>query len=149
MFENESQVTMLGFGKSGALIIIVGIIIGLAGIIVILPSGSVVYNNDVELEPGSFLFRGALDGTDDSKIHSIRVLADPISMHVVLRCGGNDYDLYGAVGYVPTTDYYEFRGFAAGGEDFTDEGPTEGIWHFMVHSYSGSGQYELRVDIEY
>ena len=127
----------------------IGLVVLAAGIIVLLPSVPVVYNTDVEIEPGSFLFRGSLDYTDDFQIHSIRVLADPVSFHIVLKCGDNDYDLYGGFGYAPTTDDYEFRGFASGGEDFTYEYPTEGIWHFMVHSYSGSGQYELRIDIEY
>ena len=149
MIEHEYQVTSLGFGKLEAIVIVVGVIIGLAGIIILLPSDPVVYNNDVEVEPGSFLFRGTLDGIDDFQIHSIRVLADPISMHVVLRCGDNDYDLYGGFGYTPTEYDYEFRGFDAGGEDFTYDYPEEGIWHFMVNSYSGSGQYELRIDIEY
>ncbi len=149
MVEHESQVTLLGFGKSGAMVIVIGIIVGIAGIIIILPSNPVVYNNEVELEPGSFLFRGSLDGSDDFQIHSIRVLADPISMHVVLRCGNNDFDLYGGFGYTPTEFDYEIRGFEVGGEDITYDEPEEGIWHFMVHSYSGSGQYELRVDVEY
>ena len=137
------------FGKSEVLIIIVGIIVGIAGIIILLPSDPVVYNTDVELEPGSFLFRGSLDGTHDSQIHSVRVLENPISMHVVLKCGGNDYDLYGGFGYTPTEYEYEFRGFDVGGEDITYDEPQAGIWHFMVHSYSGSGQYELRIVIEY
>jgi hypothetical protein len=66
-----------------------------------------------------------------------------------LRCAGNDFDLYVGFGYIPTTNDYEIRGFASGGEDFTYDILEEGIWHFMVHSYSGAGQYELRIDIEY
>jgi hypothetical protein len=128
----------LSFGKSEAVVIVVGIIIGFAGIIILLPSNPIVYNNQIELEPGSFLFRGSLDSIDDFQIHSIRVLVDPISMHVVLRCGDNDYDLYGGFGYTPTEYDYEFRGFDAGGEDFTYDYLEEGIWHFMVNSYSGS-----------
>ena len=139
----------MGFEKSGAIVIIIGVIIGFVGIVILMPNNPVVYNSDVGIEPGSFLFRGTLDGTDNIQIHSVRVLEDPISIHIVLKCGDNDFDLYGGSGYAPTTDDYEFRGFAAGGEDFTYEYPTEGIWHFMVHSYSGSGQYELRIDVEY
>ena len=141
--------TPLGLGKSEGMVFIIGIIVGLAGIIMILPSNPEVYNNAFELEPGSFLFRGSLDGIDDTQIHSIRILEDPISMRNVLKCGDNDFDLYGGFGYAPTSDDYEFRGFAAGGEDFTYDYPEEGIWHIMVHSYSGSGQYELRIDIEH
>ena len=141
--------TSLSFGKTEAIVIIIGLIVLAAGIIAIIPSNPVVYNTDVEIEPGSFLFRGSLDGDDDYQIHSIRVLENPISIRVVLKCGSNDFDLYGASGYAPTTFDYEFMGFAVGGEDFTYENLEEGIWHFMVHSWSGSGQYELRLDIEY
>jgi len=149
MIEHTLQVTSMSFGKIEAIVIMIGLIVFVAGIIILLPSAPVLYNTEVELESGSFLFRGSLDSTDDFQIHSLRVLADPVSIHVVLKCGSNDFDVYGAIGYTPTTDEYEFRGFAAGGEDFTYEYPTEGIWHLMVHSYSGSGQYELRIDIEY
>ncbi|MGY5855895.1 MAG: hypothetical protein RTS72_04795 [Candidatus Thorarchaeota archaeon] len=139
----------MSLGKAEAIVIMIGLIVLAAGIIVLLPSNPVEYNTDVEIEPGSFLFRGSLDGIDDTQIHSIRVLENATSMHVVLKCGDNDFDLYGGFGYTPTTDDYEFRGFESGGEDFIYEYLEEGIWHLMVHSYSGSGQYELRINIDY
>jgi hypothetical protein len=142
-------VTSLSLGKAEGMIFIIGIIIGLAGLFILLPIDSVPSNTDVELEPGSFLFRGSLDSTGDFQTHSIRVLENPISIHIVLKCGNNDFDVYGGFGYTPTEYDYEFRGFDAGGENFIFDYPEEGIWHLMVHSYSGSGQYELRIDIEY
>jgi hypothetical protein len=142
-------VTIVSLGKTEALVILLGLTVGAFGIILLLPSDPVVYVNDNEPEPGSFTFTSSLDGVDDYNIHSIRILDNPVSMHVVLRCGGNDFDVYIALEYTPTEDDYDVRGYAAGGEDFTYDYPEEGIWHFMVHSYSGSGQYELRIDVEY
>ncbi|MGD9397234.1 MAG: hypothetical protein PVJ05_12455 [Candidatus Thorarchaeota archaeon] len=139
----------MSLGKTEALVILLGLTVGAFGIILLLPSDPVVYVNDNEPEPGSFTFTSSLDGVDDYNIHSIRILDNPVSMHVVLRCGGNDFDVYIALEYTPTEDDYDVRGYAAGGEDFTYDYPEEGIWHFMVHSYSGSGQYELRIDVEY
>lgn len=131
------------------MIFLIGLTIFAAGIIVLLPNEPITYTSEVELDPGSYLFRGSLDGAGDYNIHSLRILADPISMHIVLKCGNNDFDIYAGFGYTPTESIYEFRGFAAGGEDFTVDTIQEGLWHMMVHSYSGSGQYELRIDIEY
>ncbi|MFW9868832.1 MAG: hypothetical protein ACFFEL_04330 [Candidatus Thorarchaeota archaeon] len=100
-------------------------------------------------EEGIYRFSGTLSGEDDYLIHSVRVNGSAISMHVVLWCGGNDFDLYGAVGYSPSPIDYIWRGYAVGGEDLTYEYPDEGIWHIMVQSYSGSGPYELGIDITY
>ena len=135
--------------QTEAAIIIVGLIIGGVGLYLMLPKAPVTYNTDVELEDGSFRFIGILEATDDSNIHSIRVEADPISMHIILRCGSNDFDVYLGFGYEPSEYDYVYRGFDVGGEDFTLNSVEEGIWHFMVHSYSGAGQYELLIDIEY
>jgi hypothetical protein len=142
-------VTSLSLGKTEAIVIIIGLTVGVFGILLLLPSNPVVYNITEEPEPGSFIFTGSLDGSEDYNIHSIRILENPISMHIVLKCGGNDFDVYIAQEYTPTEDDYDVRGYAAGGEDFTYDYPEEGICHFMVHSYSGSGQYELRIDVEY
>jgi hypothetical protein len=139
----------MDFGKTEATVIIIGLLVFAAGIIFLLPSAPIEYDTDIEPEPGSFLFRGILDWTDDTQTHSIRILENPISMHIILKCGGNDFDLYVGFGYPPTTYEYEVRGFASGGEDFTYDEIEAGIWHFMVHSYSGSGAYELQIDIEY
>jgi hypothetical protein len=142
-------VTLLDIGQSEAAIIIIGLIIGGAGLFILLPAAPIEYNTEVELEPGSFRFIGTMDGSGDTNTHSVRVLADPVSIRVILRCGANDFDVYVAQGYEPSEYDYDVRGFDIGGEDFTINGVEEGIWHFMVHSYTGAGQYELRVVITY
>jgi hypothetical protein len=142
-------VTFVALGKTEVIVIGIGFIIGAAGLIMLLPSAPIGYETNVNLEPGSYRFLGTLDGADDFNIHSIRVQANPVSMHIILRCGGNDFDLYAGFGYTPTTTDYEFRGYEVGGEEFTIYTIEEGIWHMMVQSYSGAGQYELRINIEY
>jgi len=144
-----TRVTFLDIERTEAMIIIIGLIIGGAGLYIMMPRPPVVYNTDVELNDGSFRFIGILEATGDSNIHSVRVEADPTSMHVILRCGGNDFDIYLGFGFEPTELDYVHRGFDVGGEDFTLNSIEEGIWHFMVHSYSGAGQYELLIDIAY
>ncbi|MFW9962754.1 MAG: hypothetical protein ACFFCX_04290 [Candidatus Sifarchaeia archaeon] len=139
----------MSLGKTEALVIFIGLTVGAFGIFLLLPSNPVVYINDNQPEPGSHIFTGILDGIDDYNIHSIRVLDNPVSMHVILRCGGNDFDVYFGYGYLPTVSDYDVRGYEPGSEDFTYDQLEEGIWHIMVHSFSGSGQYELRIDIEY
>ena len=141
--------TIVSLGRTEVVVILIGLTVFAAGIIILLPSDPVAYSIVNNPEPGSFIFTGSLNGADDYNIHSIRVLEDPVSMHVVLRCGTSDFDVYVGFGYTPTAYEYEIRGFAAGGEDFTYDSLEEGIWHIMVHSYSGAGQYELRIDIEY
>ena len=141
--------TSLTLGKTEGMVFIIGIIIGVGGLFIALQNDSIVFDDDVELESGSFLFRGFFESADEFNIHSIRVLENSVRMHIVLKCGGNDFDVYGAIGYAPSTNEYDFRGYEIGGEDFFYDYPAEGIWHIMIHSYSGAGQYELRVDIEY
>lgn len=70
-------------------------------------------------------------------------------MHVTLDCGFNDFDLYLAQGYTPTLYDYDWRGFDVGGEDITIDFPVNGIWHVMVNSYTGAGNYLLNIDITY
>lgn len=141
--------TSLSVRKAEGLIFIIAIIIGLAGLFVLIPTNPVTFNANIELEPGSFLFRGYLENDNDFRIHSLRVLESSTRMHVVLICGANDFDVYGSHGYTPTQFNYEFRGYEIGGEDLVYDYPEEGIWNIMIHSFSGSGEYELRVEIEY
>ncbi len=91
----------------------------------------------------------SLSGTGDTEMWTIEVGANAISMHSVLTCGTNDYDLYGRLGAEPTTSTYDWRGYTTGGEDVTYDNPGEGTWYIMVRSYSGSGSYELTVTITY
>lgn len=139
----------LNLGKVEGFVFIIGIIVGIAGLFMLLPNSPITYNDNIELGPGEFLFSGYLVSDDDFTIHSIRVLEEATSMHIVLTCGSNDFDIYGSFGSTPSTSDYDFIGYEIGGEDFIYEYPEEGIWHFMVYSFSGSGQYELRVNLEY
>ncbi|MFW9793653.1 MAG: pre-peptidase C-terminal domain-containing protein, partial [Candidatus Thorarchaeota archaeon] len=67
-----------------------------------------------------------------------------------LYCGGtNDFDLYGALDYTPSTLDYMLLGYDIGGEDVTYDNPEEGIWHIMVYSFSGAGPYTLNIDITF
>ncbi|MHA1400507.1 MAG: CUB domain-containing protein [Candidatus Heimdallarchaeaceae archaeon] len=91
----------------------------------------------------------SLSATGDSETWTIDVGPDALSMHSVLNCGTNDYDLYGRLGAPPTTSTYDWRGYTYGGEDVTFDYPGEGTWYIMVHSYSGSGAYDLTVTITY
>ncbi|UJG43835.1 MAG: caspase family protein [Candidatus Heimdallarchaeum endolithica] len=91
----------------------------------------------------------SLSATGDSEMWYIDVDANAISMHSVLTCGSADFDLYGRLGAEPTTSTYNWRGYTYGGEDVTYDNPGEGRWYIMVHSYSGSGAYDLTVTVEY
>ncbi len=101
-------------------------------------------------EQGIYSFLGTLNGDDDYRIHSFRVNSSATSMRLMLYCGGNnDFDLYGAVNYTPSTYDYMLIGYDIGGEDITYDNPEKGIWHIMVHSFSGAGPYTLNIDIIY
>ncbi len=91
----------------------------------------------------------SLSGTGDTETWTIEVDANAASMHSVLTCGSNDYDLYGRLGAEPTTSTYDWRGYTSGGEDVTYDNPGQGTWYIMVRSYSGSGSYDLTVTITY
>ncbi|MHA2144162.1 MAG: pre-peptidase C-terminal domain-containing protein [Candidatus Thorarchaeota archaeon] len=104
---------------------------------------------DQNPEDGTFRFTGTLSGDDDYLIHSFRVNGSATSMHVTLTYGFNDFDLYCAQGYTPSEFDYDWRGYESGGEDLTFYNPEMGIWHVMVHSYSGAGDYSLNIDITY
>jgi len=94
-------------------------------------------------------FSGFIGIEGDSRFHSIRVFENVTSIHFVLNCPESDFDLYCSQGYVPSTSYFDYSAYKIGGEDFIVEDPEEGIWHLMVHSYSGSGQYDLIIEFQY
>jgi len=98
---------------------------------------------------GQFVYEGSLSFDGDLHRYPITIEANAISIHAILVCGENDYDLY--IGYEsePTTDSYDYRGYSGSGEDMLISYPEAGIWHFMVHSYSGSGAYQLIIDARY
>ena len=93
--------------------------------------------------------QSSLSGTGATETWTIDVDANAVSMHAVLNCGSNDYDLYGKLGSEPTTSSYDWRGYTSGGEDVTYDNPGQGTWYIMVRSYSGSGAYDLTVTVTY
>jgi hypothetical protein len=101
-----------------------------------------------ELTSGETVY-SSLSGTGDTEMWTIEVDADAETMHSVLNCGSQDFDLYGRLGAEPTTSTYDWRGYTYGGEDVTYNLPGEGTWYIMVRSYSGSGSYDLTVTITY
>ncbi|TXT55330.1 MAG: hypothetical protein BAJATHORv1_40241 [Candidatus Thorarchaeota archaeon] len=107
----------------------------------------VIYRGDTE--ETSHQFSGTLDSEDDTETYQISVPYNAVEMHCVLSCGANDFDLYGRLESQPTTDIYDWRGFASGDEDLIIEYPDAGTWYIMVHSYSGSGGYRLKIDVTY
>jgi len=94
-------------------------------------------------------FSGYIGIEGDSRYHSIRVFENVTSIHFVLTCPGNDFDLYCSQGEQPSTSYFDYSGYDIGGEDFIVENPEEGIWNLMVYSYSGIGQYDLFIEFQY
>ena len=110
---------------------------------------------DAPVRPGPVIvdenatFSGIIDIEEDSRFHTIRVTDNVTRIHFVLNCPGVDFDLYGSLGKLPSIDEYEILGYDSGGEDFYYEDPEPGIWHLMVHSYSGTGQYDLIIEFEY
>ena len=94
-------------------------------------------------------FSGYLENEASFRLHSIRIYENMTGIHLVLNCPGVDFDLYGRWEELPSTSAYDFRGFQSGGEDFIYDYPEPGIWHLMVHSFSGFGHYDLFIEFEY
>ncbi|MHA1636782.1 MAG: outer membrane protein assembly factor BamB family protein, partial [Candidatus Thorarchaeota archaeon] len=92
-------------------------------------------------------FDGTLTETGDYDYHTITIPSGVVDVHCILSGGDNDFDLYGKYGSQPTTSDYDWRGYATGMENFHLSDLTPGLWHIMVHSYSGSGSYQLIIKI--
>ncbi|MHA1135066.1 MAG: hypothetical protein ACTSSE_01110 [Candidatus Thorarchaeota archaeon] len=94
-------------------------------------------------------FSGNYEREGDTRFHSIRVPENVTSIHFILECPGVDFDLYGSYGELPSTENYDIIGYSSTGENFYHENPEPGIWHLMIHSYSGMGHYDLIIEFEY
>ncbi|GAG78153.1 unnamed protein product [marine sediment metagenome] len=94
-------------------------------------------------------FTGYIEIEGTSRFHSIRIYENVTRIHLVLTCPGNDFDLYGRWGELPSSDDYDFRGYESGGENLNYDEPEPGIWHLMVTSYSGIGHYDIIIEFEY
>lgn len=126
--------------------------VALIGLIVTALAAVLVF--DTEQPPPIVLdenatFSGYILSEGDYRLHSIRIYENVTSMHFVLNCPGKDFDLYGRIGELPTTSDYDFLGYESGGENINIDEPEPGIWHLMVHSYSGIGHYDLIIEFEY
>ena len=94
-------------------------------------------------------FSGYIENEGTFRLHSIRILENVTSIHLVLNCPGNDFDLYGRWGELPSPSLYDFRGYESSGENLNYDEPEPGIWHLMVSSFSGIGHYDLFIEFEY
>ena len=94
-------------------------------------------------------FSGYIEGEQESRYHSFRVYENVSSIHFVLKCGWNDFDIYGRLGELPSRSYNHFSGINSGGEDFHYDDPEPGIWHVMIYTYAGAGHYDLIIEFEY
>jgi hypothetical protein len=92
---------------------------------------------------------GSLSATGATKLYTIVIDANALSMYSVLTCGSADFDLYGRLGAAPTTSTYAWRGYTSGGEEVTYASPGAGTWYIMVRSYSGTGSFTLTVTVTY
>jgi len=94
-------------------------------------------------------FTGYIENDGAFRLHSIRIYENVTGIHFVLNCPGNDFDLYGRWGELPSLSVYDFRGFVNGGENLNYDDPEPGIWHLMVSSFAGIGHYDLFIEFEY
>jgi hypothetical protein len=124
-----------------ALIIIVGV--GIFGY-----SLTVGRPAPVVIDPNA-TFSGYIESEQETRFHSMRVHENVTGIHFILSCGWNDFDLYGRLGELPSRSYYHFSSIASGGEDYYYSYPEPGIWHLMIYTYSGTGQYNLYIEFNY
>jgi len=62
---------------------------------------------------------------------------------------GPDFDLYVKRGEQPTLSNYDDRGYSGtASEDVSIDEAKPGDYYIMVQSYSGSGDFRLKVDLE-
>lgn len=106
---------------------------------------AIMYEGETEEE--TYQFQGYLENEGDIAYHYITIPEGATEVHMILTCSNNDFDLYGGLGYQPTTSSYDFRGFSYGSEDLTFHEITPGSWTLMVHSYEGVGLYRLIITI--
>ncbi|TXT57894.1 MAG: hypothetical protein BAJATHORv1_10602 [Candidatus Thorarchaeota archaeon] len=106
--------------------------------------------NAVENELENGVPVGGSLSSGSSEVWFIVIDQDCVSMRVQLSSGWfTDFDIYGKMGSEPTTSNYDFKASTWGGEDITIENPSTGVMYIMVHSYWGSGSYELTVTLTY
>jgi len=94
-------------------------------------------------------FSGFIETEQESRYHSFRVYDNVTSIHFILKCGWNDFDIFGRLGALPSRSNDPFSGTTLGGEDFYYDDPESGIWHVMIYAYTGTGHYDLIIEFDY
>jgi len=82
---------------------------------------------------------GTLSGTGASYTFSVSGYS---TVTVVMAGNENaDFDLYAKWNSQPTTSSYDARGYSSWAQEIAGPASGSGTLYFMVHSYSGSGEY--------
>ena len=95
---------------------------------------------------GTPLTSQSLGATGAENLYKVDVSAAYASLTVKTYASstGYDFDLYVKRDAVPTTSNYDVRGYtSSASETCTINTPATGMYYIMVHSYSGSGLYDI------
>ena len=96
--------------------------------------------------PARVPIRGTLNGAGDSKLHSVDVGTG--LLNVVLKGPPEaDFDIYLRAGLAPTRQLFDVRGFGATANEEVNLDVTGGEIFILVDSWSGSGEYEVTVNM--
>ncbi len=90
---------------------------------------------------------GTLEQTGSAKVFKL-TLGDKLSV-ALQGPEDQDFDLYVKKDAIPTTEDYDARGYTGSASERVLLQPAEpGEYYIMVHSYRGSGDFELKVKLE-
>jgi hypothetical protein len=93
---------------------------------------------------------GTLNGTGAYDIWYIFVSSNSTRLDAVLTClNGTNFDLYGRFMDPPTLSDWDWAGTRYGSEVCNVTDPLAGWWYIMPYAQSGSGPYQLTVNITY
>lgn len=88
-----------------------------------------------------------LSKTGDTKVFKVRI-GDALSVKLQ-GPEGEDFDLYLKRDSLPTTESFDIRGYTASANEKVVIQPVQpGDYYIMVRSYNGSGDFEIKVDLE-
>jgi len=96
--------------------------------------------------PARVPIRGRLNGAGDRKLHSIDVGTGRLNV-VLTGPKDADFDLYLRAGLEPTRQRFDVRGFGSTANEEVNLDVTGGEIFILVDSWSGSGEYEVTVNI--
>lgn len=91
--------------------------------------------------------RGRLEGASEERLYKFHISE---KVRVALTGPeGEDFDLYIRRGAPPTSEVYDQHGFSnSANEKVTIEKPEPGDYYVLVRSYSGAGDFQLRVSLD-